>query len=302
MLSDRTSVSRPAEIRSAARRYAIRRGVLRADFVRESGLLRRNHSVGEPALTRRDGQPGLAHVSRQTRMWCPLASTTLRWLVMISCMRLVLIVIGPILLLWLTMSRVPRVRWLTALILTGLALVAAALIYLLPRGVLEILFACVVLAPVTVVLSYVAERSQLGQSRHARVIVANCLLVGWLVVVLCCSVPLWRPGPFFPSADTVLPIPAGLHATVDQVDDGDCGSGSCTRTITVTGRPLQSGQDLYAEMRRHLKARGWGTGCRPVGWLLDRSTECVELYLAGDKVTIALAGDRDDLRHLVTIG
>ena len=50
---------------------------------------------------------------------------------MISCMPLVLIVIGPILLLWLTMSRVPRVRWLTASILTGLALVAGTLIYLL---------------------------------------------------------------------------------------------------------------------------------------------------------------------------
>ncbi len=137
---------------------------------------------------------------------------------MIGCMRLVFIVIGPILLLWLTMSRVPRVRWLTALMLTGQALVAAALIYLLPRGVFETLLACVVLAPMTVAVSYVAERSRLGQSRQARVIVANWLLVGWLLVVLCCSVPLWRPGPFFPSADTVLPLPAGLHATVDPVD------------------------------------------------------------------------------------
>jgi hypothetical protein len=221
---------------------------------------------------------------------------------MISSVLLVLIAIGPILLLWLLMSRVPRVRWLAALILTGLTTVAVTLIYLLPRGGREILLTCLVLALATVVLSRLAERRRLGPSRLTRVIVPSYLLAGWLFVVLCCSAMLWRPAPFFPSADTVLPLPDGLQATVNPVNDGDCGSGSCTRTITVTGRRGQTGQDLYWEMRTHLKARGWGGGCRPVGWLLDRTTECVELSLADGQVTIPLSGHRDDLRHLVTIG
>lgn len=217
-------------------------------------------------------------------------------------MLLVLIAIGPILLLWLLMSRMPRVRWLAALILTGLTAVAVTLIFLLPRGGREVLLACLVLALATVVFSRVVERRRLGRSRQTRVVVPSYLLTGWLFVVLCCSTMLWRPAPFFPLADTVLPLPDGLPATVNPVDDGDCSSGSCMRTITVTGRLGQTGQDLYSETRRHLKARGWGGGCRPVGWLLDPTTECVELSLADGQVTISLSGNRDNLRHLVTIG
>jgi hypothetical protein len=226
----------------------------------------------------------------------------LRSLGTISFVLLVLIAIGPILLLSLLMSRVPQIRWVTALIMTGLTAVAVTLIFLLPRGGREVLLACLVLALATVVCSRVAERRRLGPNRQTRAAVPSYLLAGWLFVVLCSLTMLWRPAPFYPAADTVLPLPDGLQATVNPVEDGDCGSGLCTRTITVTGRPGQTGQDLYAEMRRHLQARGWGAGCRPVGWLLDRASECVEVTPADGQVTIALSGSRDDLRHLVTIG
>ena len=44
-----------------------------------------------------------------------------------------------------------------------------------------------------------------------------------------------------------------------------------------------------------------GTGCRPAGWLLDRTTSCVELTGTRYDLTIHLLGDRDDVRDLVTI-
>jgi hypothetical protein len=226
----------------------------------------------------------------------------LRSLGTISSVLPVLIAVGPVLLLSLLTSRVPQIRWVTALILTGLIAVAVTLIFLVPRGGREALLACLVLALATVVSARVAERRRLGPSRQTRAVVPSYLLAGWLFVVLCCLTVLWRPAPFFPSADTVLPLPNGLQATVNPVDDGDCGSGLCTRTITVTGRLGQTGQDLYSDMRRHLQARGWGGGCRPAGWLLDRTTECVELSLTDGQVTVSLSGSRDDVRHLVTIG
>jgi hypothetical protein len=226
----------------------------------------------------------------------------LRLLGRIFSVLLVLLAIGPVLLLWLLMSRVPRVRWSAALILAGLTAVAVMLSSFLPRGGREILLSCLVLALATVILARSAERRRLGPSRQTRVLASAYLLAGWLFAVLCCLALLWRPGPFFPSADTVLPLPDGLRATVNPVDDGDCGPGSCTRTITVTGRQGETGQDLYSEVSRHLRAGGWGGGCRPVGWLLDRTTECVEVSLTDGRATILLSGNRDDLRHLVTIG
>jgi hypothetical protein len=146
-----------------------------------------------------------------------------------------------------------------------------------------------------------AERRRVDPETPRGVVVSTRLFAGWLLVVLCCAAVLGRPGPFFPAADQVLPLPDGLHATVLPYDDGNCGSGSCARTITVQGRPGQSGEDLYTEAKQHVEARGWGRGCRPAGWLLDRTTECVELTVDAGQVTISLSGNRDDLRDLTTI-
>ncbi|WP_406061494.1 hypothetical protein [Micromonospora sp. NBC_00860] len=216
-------------------------------------------------------------------------------------MRLMMFTVGPILLMWLFMSRVPRIRWLVALCLAGLTVLAGTLIHFLPRGLWEISLTCLAVAVLVVVAARLYEHRRLGPGNQAGMVVSTRLLAGWLLVVLCCGAVLGRPGPFFPATDQVLPLPNGLQATVLPYDDGNCGSGSCQRTITVTGRTGQSGEDLYAEVKRHVKARGWGRGCRPVGWLLDRSTECIELAADAGQVTISLSGNRDDLRHLTTI-
>jgi hypothetical protein len=207
----------------------------------------------------------------------------------------VLIVIGPVLLLWLPASRVPRIRRLIALVLVGLIAVTATLVHFLPRAGLEITLIGLLLA-----LSAVLAGHLMGP-RQARAGWPTVLLAGWLSAVLCLGAIVLKPEPFFPATDLVLPLPPGLAATVDPYGDGACGTGSCSRTITVTGRPGQSGDDLRAELKRHVEARGWGTGCRPAGWLLDRTTACVELHRKDDRVTIVLSGDRDDVRELVTL-
>lgn len=54
-------------------------------------------------------------------------------------------------------------------------------------------------------------------------------------------------------------------------------------------------------MLKHVEKRDWGHGCRPVGWLLVRSTECLELAVHDDQLTIMLEGSRDDLGNLATL-
>ncbi|XVU21130.1 hypothetical protein ACQPZJ_28100 [Actinoplanes sp. CA-054009] len=215
-------------------------------------------------------------------------------------MVLVFIVMTPVLLLWLVMARQPRSRLLVAAVLAAITAVAALVLCLAPRASLETLLAVPVLAALTVIGGRLAERRRLGPARGARSAVPAVLVAVWLPVGLCSLLALSVPGPFFPSTATVLPAPDGLRATVEPHGDGDCGSGTCQLTIEITGRPGQSTADLRAELTRHLRARGWGAGCRPVGWLLDASTACVELHVRDGRAAVVLSGNRDNVR-LVTL-
>jgi len=203
------------------------------------------------------------------------------------------LLIGPFLLLWLPMARTRRLRWLVAVGLASLTVAAALLAEAFPRGIFEIMLAALVVAVTVVAVASAAERRRLRpQPPPPRVSWLRMLFVVVLLAVLCGYGALLRPGPFFPPADAVLPLPAGLNATVEPSGDGDCGSGSCTRTITVTGRPGQSGDDLQAEVERHARTRGWTTACRPAGWLLDRTSACLLLTQQGDRLKISLSGTR----------
>jgi hypothetical protein len=203
------------------------------------------------------------------------------------------LLIGPLLLVWLPMARTRRVRWPVAACLAALTAGAALLVVAFPRGLFEASLAALVAAVTIIVVASVAEQRRLrSQPQPARIWWLRTVSAVLLMAALCLSGVLLNPTPFAPPADKVLPMPAGLSATVDPFDDGDCGSGSCSRTITVTGRPGQSGDDLRAEVERHVRARGWGTECRPVGWLLDRATECLSLSAEADHLTIALSGNR----------
>jgi hypothetical protein len=206
----------------------------------------------------------------------------------------------PLLGLWLVMSRLARSRWVVAATLVGITAGATVLAQVMPRVVIETSLVAPLLGALAVVGGRQYERRRLGPGR-ARVVVPTFLLGGWLVSSLCAGLVVGLPAPFHPAADRVLPVPDGMRATVGPADDSACGWLSCRVTIDVTGRPGQSAGDLRAELTRHLEARGWGSGCRPVGWLLDGSTECVAIAVHGNRATIELTGNRENVRD-TTIG
>jgi hypothetical protein len=179
------------------------------------------------------------------------------------------------------MTRPSRTRWTVALILAGVIVLAAGLTSALPRARAEIGVVAVLVAMTVVTVA------PGGPPRSARATAPGSLVAGWVVVALVVGAVLFRPGPFHPAADTVLPMPSGLQVVVKPAGDGGCGAGSCPLAIIVTGGP---GRDVEAEVRRHLADRGWGSGCRPVGWLIDRSTECAEVVPGAGHVTILLSG------------
>ena len=207
-------------------------------------------------------------------------------------MLLVPAAVGPVLLLWLAMSRVPRIRSLVALALVATTALAVALIRLFPRAELEIFLSSLVLAVATVVAARVVERRRLGPSRQPRAVASTHLLTGWVVVAAVGAAILWWPGPFYPKAERILPMPEGLRATVQPTDGARCGSGLCTTVVDVTGPSGRTVTDVQAQVREHVAARQW-LGCRPVGWLLDPSTVCIDVVRNGDHVRVNLDGVRD---------
>ena len=174
------------------------------------------------------------------------------------------VLIGPLTLLWLPLTRTRRVRLLVAGLMIATMAGAVLLVAVLPRGRFEITAVALLITVAAVGSASVVEHRRLrNQPRPRR--------IGWLrplcTVVLLIAVGIYgallKPTPVFPPTDTVPP-PTGLRAAVQP--GGDCGSGSCTRIITVTGRPGQSPAALHDEVERHLRARGWGpVADRPAG-------------------------------------
>jgi len=103
--------------------------------------------------------------------------------------------------------------------------------------------------------------------------------------------------PFTPSADELLPVPKGLHATVEEPTDLACGSGMCGLRITVTGTRGQSSREVYKQVRQHLSNREWdldrnGQACRPNGRLFDRRDLCVSVSSYDGAVHVNFEGWR----------
>ncbi|MEV4415219.1 hypothetical protein [Catellatospora sp. NPDC049609] len=116
-------------------------------------------------------------------------------------------------------------------------------------------------------------------------------LVG--AVLLGCGVALRAIAdePFVPAAAEVRPLPAGLTVLADTGEDGarSCGSGACSRILTVGGDG-----DVTARVLAHLRGRGWpdlaAHDCRRVGWLIDRRYLCVQVRGTATEATIVLEG------------
>ena len=100
------------------------------------------------------------------------------------------------------------------------------------------------LALSAVVCGAVVEQVRLGPQRQARVVVSGTLLAGGCWLYSRVGTVIWWPAPFYPATDQVLPLPGGLHATVQPAGAEDCGSASCTETMLSGNR--DGLQDLRA--------------------------------------------------------
>ncbi|WP_212998869.1 hypothetical protein [Winogradskya consettensis] len=202
--------------------------------------------------------------------------------------------VAVVLVVWLVIARSGRVRWpvAAALVLVGGA--AWLGVRAFPLGTAEINLGSLVLAVVLVAAGREVERRTLGPGPRLRVVWPFRLLATASLLLVCCASSDWiRPAPFFPGSDVVLPLPSGLHATVEPHDGTDCGTGVCTAHLTVAGRPGQSPADLQAELRVHARTRGWTSDCRPAGWILTRGQECLSIDVTPTGAQITLEGSRN---------
>lgn len=205
------------------------------------------------------------------------------------------------LLLWALAARTRRGGIRTAALL---ALIAAAQLVLgfsriLPSARVTLLAALAITAIAVLILGMFRE-SQAPDRRTSRVgrVVAGAFCILWAPALLLLILVAWIDGsaPLMPSADAVLPLPAGL--TVTQDTDWGCGrlSEGCDRVIAVSGPAGASPQEVMHQISAALHERhGWNVipntdgDCRRVGLLLDRQSACVIVGDDDGTVTIRLS-------------
>lgn len=205
----------------------------------------------------------------------------------------------PALLCWFLVARVPAVRWAVAEILVLIALAVAGLTagWIQTRARLELIVAAVPVAALVIGVGLLLQwrRPPDGPSLPGVRTGAGAAFLGAFggFVAFCCVPGLDGDGPFRPSDREFLPLPAGLVVVEDK--DFGCGVGVCVRRFTVGSTDGASGAEIAAAVRWHLAERhGWadGDGCRPHGWLLDRSQLCVSVGTGADRVVVLLEGAR----------
>ena len=197
------------------------------------------------------------------------------------------IVVAVPLVLWLFVAPAPRLRLVVAALLLAVGALAVLLGHLLPRGRYELTLGAAVLAT-GIVLAGLSRDPRRPRSRK----VAAILPVGLAVLACGAGGALLRPEPFHPPVRHILPLPGGL--TVIEERETECGPGSCATYVDIAGRPGQGREDLAAELRNHLAAKGLPAGgCEPYGWVLDRRPLCTGVYGASANVGISLEGGRD---------
>lgn len=209
------------------------------------------------------------------------------------------------LLAWLLLSRVRSTGVVIELVIAVylVLLVAVGFGWIETRAKVEMLLAY---APLTVALIWLGRRIEHRRLGATAVKGGRKRAVGRMLVaghvgatVLCCTPAAFSlsSNPFLPSDDEVLPLPAGT-VLVSNEDEG-CGSGICTRSVTVTGSDGQAAEIVYRQVVEQLRRQhGWrfdsgGYECRPAGWLVDRTELCISVRVdAPRNVVIELQGAR----------
>lgn len=188
---------------------------------------------------------------------------------------------------WPLVSRARRIRLvIEAIIAIYVVLVAAVGFgWIETRARLEVLVSYALFTTGLIWLGWRIERRRLGDGgvrTDRRTVAGWTLVAGYVAVMVLCFAPLTLSlDPFVPDSNEVLPLPAGLALVSDE--DLGCGSGVCTRMVTVTGDAGQPAEVVYSQVVEHLRRQhGWrldteGYGCRPAGWLVDRTQLCVSV-------------------------
>lgn len=203
---------------------------------------------------------------------------------------------------WILVARTNRIRWRIGVVLLGWIGLAVGIVAVFPRARAEITLGYLPVAVAVIWIGRRLEQRHLGLvDRRSGAWVARIVLTVTVVVTCVCgpfAFYAYNSEPFMPSADELLPLPEGIHAT-DTTGDPlhSCGTGSCTRRFTVTGKPAQSASEVRGLVSQHLRGRGWkldanGQDCHGAGWLLDRTTICAGAYVHDDVVYVTFEGSR----------
>ncbi|MDG4787579.1 hypothetical protein O7626_16825 [Micromonospora sp. WMMD1102] len=202
---------------------------------------------------------------------------------------------------WWFVARSRRIGWTVGLALLGWAVVATVVYTAFPRARADVFVGYLPVAVAIVGAGRAAEVRRLGRAEPDRGSWPYRLAIVLASFVACVCAPfsfyVFNGEPYLPSADELLPVPAGLTATVEEPEGSACGSGACGLAITVTGNPEQSVNEVHEQIRQHLTGRGWdlghgGESCRPTGWILDQHSLCVSVFIQHGQVHVSFTGWR----------
>ncbi|MEO3927726.1 hypothetical protein ABGB07_28235 [Micromonosporaceae bacterium B7E4] len=141
---------------------------------------------------------------------------------------------------WWLVARTRRVGWTVGLTLVGWAAVATVVVTAFPRARADVFVGYLPVAVAIIGAGRAVETRQLGGAERDRGSWPYRMAIVLASFVACVCAPfsfyVFNGEPHLPSADELLPVPAGLTATVEEPTGPPCGSGACSRFVTVTGR------------------------------------------------------------------
>lgn len=192
-------------------------------------------------------------------------------------------------------------RWVVGITMVAWAAISIVVTVAVPRARAEVIVGYFIGVATIMGVGRAVENRRLERSKPDGGSWLYRIMIGIAGLVVCACAPFsfyaFNSEPFVPSADELLPVSAGLSATVEEPTGPPCGSGACNRFLVVIGKQGRPVSDVYEQVRQHLNRRGWnldhrGQACRPTGWLLDRRHLCVSVYPAEGAVRVSFEGSR----------
>lgn len=209
---------------------------------------------------------------------------------------MILLILALALPCWVLASRTRAVGWRVGGALAALLVGEASvdLRWVLPEARVTLLVVLALATAMTLAAGLNADRRASTPSKpwSAVGLVLSCLYCGMAVLGVCGVVFLYGINglpPSTPPTSAILPLPPGL--TVTGNTDEHCSGGStlfCAREIYIASTTGLADSAVVEELDAWLSADGWADGCRHEGILLDRNTQCVQVGVARDRVSMEL--------------